>query len=239
MWTSRTSLWILTLILVTLGTTTAEAQQQRTFGRPLQRQAGPQRLQDVSATAETAGGITGSERFLRESRRPGEFVGADQATTRFVGSGAVIESGRVRSAVESLPPAVDPSRQINRPLAPAAATQPYAPRLQLQLPPVSADAFLVRDRLVASGRSDSNPTAPPDPLATNDGSPGAPTFVPEWTKMVARIGVDNIQVRLEQRTVYLSGAVREPRQREVAELMMSFQPGVSRVVNQIQVVSGE
>jgi osmotically-inducible protein OsmY len=46
-------------------------------------------------------------------------------------------------------------------------------------------------------------------------------------------------VRLEQRTVYLSGAVRDARQSQVAELMMSFQPGVSRVVNQIQVVAGE
>lgn len=230
--------WMLVLVWASWGAATSEA-QQRTFGRPLQRQAGPQRLQDVAASAETAGDISGSERFLRESRRPGEFVGGDQSTTRFVGSGAVIESGRVRSAVESLPPAVDPSRQINRPLAPAAATQPYAPRLQLLLPPVSADAFLVRDRLVASGRSDSNATAPPDPLATTADSPGIPTLVPEWTKMVARTGADNIQVRLEQRTVYLSGAVREPRQREVAELMMSFQPGVARVVNQIQVVAGE
>lgn len=239
MWKSPTSLCILTLVLVNWGTTTAEAQQQRTFGRPLQRQAGPQRLQDVSATAETAGGITGSERFLRESRQPGQFVGADQATTRFVGSGAIIETGRVRSAVESLPPAVDPSRQINRPLAPAAATQPYAPRLQLQLPPVSADAFLTRDRRVASGRGESNAAGTEVPPAAAGDVFDSPRLIPEWTRLVARTGAENIQVRLEQRTVYLNGSVQDPRQREVAELIMSFQPGVSRVVNQLEVVRGE
>jgi len=230
--------WMLVLMCASWGATTSEA-QQRNFGRPLQRQAGPQRLQDVAATAETAGGITGGERFLRESRRPGDFVGGDQASTRFVGSGAVIESGRVRSAVESLSPAADPARQVNRPLAPAAATQPYAPRLQLRLPLVSADAFLARDRRAASGGSESDPAAPADLSATNSDLSSGPTLIPEWTDMVARTGAESIQVRLEQRTVYLSGAVRDARQSQVAELMMSFQPGVSRVVNQIQVVAGE
>lgn len=239
MWKSQTSLWVLTLLLVNWGTPSAEAQQQRQFGRPLQRQAGPQRLQDVAETAENAGGITGGERFLRESRRPGQFVGADQATTRFVGSGAIIETGRVRSAVESLPPAPDLSQQINRPLAPATASQPYAPKLQLQWPAASADAFLTRDRRVARGRGESNDSATAGPSTAGADASSGPRLIPEWTKLVARTGAENIQVRLEQRTVYLNGSVQETRQREVAELIMSFQPGVSRVVNQIQVEGGE
>lgn len=192
-------------------TLVAEAQQQRTFGRPLQRQAGPQRLQNVAAEAETAGGITGSERFLRDRRQPGAFVGSDQATTRFVGSGAVIESGRVQSAVESLPPAADQATTINRRLAPAGPSQPYAPRLILALDPSTT-----------SGADNHVETIDPNVQTRH-----------ELTKVLARIGPNSIDVHIEQRVAYVTGRVDTEHQRALAVLLVGMQPGISQVVDQI------
>ncbi|MDP1563267.1 MAG: BON domain-containing protein [Pirellulaceae bacterium] len=201
-----------------LGTTlVAEAQQQRTFGRPLQRQAGPQRLQNVAAEAESAGGITGSERFLRDRRRPGEFVGSDQATTRFVGSGAVIESGRVQSAVESLPPAADLATQVNRRLAPAGPSQPYAPRLILAFEPLAAPNS--RNQVEALDRIEQTRL--------------------EITQAIDRIGPHSLEVRLENRVAYLSGQVETEHQRALAVLITSMQPGVSQVTDQITISNGQ
>jgi hypothetical protein len=176
----------------------------------LQRQPGPQRLPDVSAAAETAGGLTGSERFLRESRRPGEFVGADQSNTRFVGSGAIIETGRVRSAVESLPPPPDLAQQINRPYAPAGATQPYAPRIQVAFTPAAA------------------------PATNFDSLPSTET---QLALLLARTGNPTLQVSVNQRTALLQGTATDDHQKALAELLVSFQPGISQVVNQIQVAA--
>lgn len=190
-----------------LGSATTEAQQQRTFGRPLQRQAGPQRLQDVAAEAETAGDISGSERFLRNRRQPGAFVGGDQANTRFVGSGAVIETGRVRSAVESLPPAPDLSNQLNRPLAPAGASQPYAPRLVVST--VTSEESMIQ---VQQARV-------------------------ELMQVLGRIGAESLEVTVADRVAYLTGQVTTKHQRQLAILLASMQPGVSRVVDNISVTN--
>ena len=205
------------ICLIALGSgltsTTAEAQQQRTFGRPLQRQAGPQRLPNVAEAAETAGGITGSERFLRDRRQPGAFVGSDQANTRFVGSGAVIESGRVRSAVESLPPALDPSAQVNLRYAPAGAAQPYAPRLVLdseQFP------FL-------------------NPANDSHGVGLAEKMRTELDDVLGHIGVQNLAIRLNGRVAHVSGQTSTKRQRDVALILISMQPGISEVIDHISV----
>ncbi len=188
--------------------------QERTFGRPLQRQPGPARLPDVAAVAETAGGITGAERFLRESRQPGEFVGADQASTRFVGSGAVIETGRVRSAVESLTRNVDLAGQINRPLAPAGANQPYSPLLQLEFSPSSQSA-------------DGDSAAPP--------WMGSEGFERRLDNLLQRTGAQSLSAKVVGQTVYLHGTATHQRHRQLAELLVSFEPGVRRVVNDILV----
>ena len=190
-----------------LGSATADAQQQRTFGRPLQRQAGPQRLPSVADATETAGGITGTERFLRDSRQPGAFVGADQANTRFVGSGAVIETGRVRSAVESLPPAPDRAHQVNRPFAPAGAAQPYAPRLIVNTVTKAESIIQVQQARV------------------------------ELAQVLGRIGAESLEVQVEDRVAYLTGHVRTKHQRELAILLASMQPGISRVVDHISVTN--
>jgi hypothetical protein len=202
------------ICLIALGSsltsTTAEAQQQRTFGRPLQRQAGPQRLPNVAEAAETAGGITGSERFLRDRRQPGAFVGSDQANTRFVGSGAVIESGRVRSAVESLPPAADPSAQVNLRYAPAGAAQPYAPRLILDFETTNA------------------PNQPNDAQVRQRET----KTQLELRELLDRIDSPSVAVEIEQRVAYVTGPVATARQRDLALLLVSMQPGISRVVDQ-------
>jgi hypothetical protein len=202
------------LFLVMIDVSGANAQQQRTFGRPLQRQPGPQRLQNVAAEAESAGGITGTERFLRDRRRPGEFVGSDQATTRFVGSGAVIESGRVQSSVESLPPAVDLATQINRRLAPAGPSQPYAPRLILALEPLASSH--ISNQVEAVDRVEQTRI--------------------EIAQAINRIGPHSLTVRLENRVAYLSGQVETEHQRALAVLMTSMQSGVSSVRDKISVV---
>jgi hypothetical protein len=180
----------------------------------LQRQPGPQRLQNVAAEAESAGGITGTERFLRDRRRPGEFVGSDQATTRFVGSGAVIESGRVQSSVESLPPAVDLATQINRRLAPAGPSQPYAPRLILALEPLASSH--ISNQVEAVDRVEQTRI--------------------EIAQAINRIGPHSLTVRLENRVAYLSGQVETEHQRALAVLMTSMQSGVSSVSDKISVV---
>ncbi len=204
---------LIMLFLVMINISGADAQQQRTFGRPLQRQPGPQRLQNAAAEAETAGGITGSERFLRDRRRPGEFVGSDQATTRFVGSGAVIESGRVQSAVESLPPATDLATQINRRLAPTGPAQPYAPRLILAFEPLASSTG---NQVEAVDRIEQTRL--------------------EITQAIERIGPHSLEVRLENRVAYLSGQVETEHQRALAVLITSMQPGVSSVIDQVSVV---
>ncbi|MBL8854183.1 MAG: BON domain-containing protein [Planctomycetaceae bacterium] len=205
---------LIMLFLVMINVSGAVAQQQRTFGRPLQRQPGPQRLQNAAAEAETAGGITGSERFLRDRRRPGEFVGSDQATTRFVGSGAVIESGRVQSAVESLPPATDLATQINRRLAPAGPAQPYAPRLIVAFEP--SESPNSGNQVEAVDRIEQTRL--------------------EIAQAIERIGPHSLEVRLENRVAYLSGQVETEHQRALAVLITSIQPGVSSVIDNVSVV---
>ncbi|MBL8892180.1 MAG: BON domain-containing protein [Planctomycetaceae bacterium] len=212
LWTSIG--WTMLLSCVCLSSI-AEAQQQRTFGRPLQRQAGPQRLSDVAAEAETAGGITGTERFLRDRRRAGTFVGSDQATTRFVGSGAVIESGRVQSAVESLPPTVDLAAQINRRMPPVGPSQPYAPRLILDFAPLDA----TEDRTSVETRQHAEQTQV------------------ELAQLLSKTGAESLQVEIRDRVAYLTGTVATSRQRELAILLASMQPGVSRVVDQIEMTA--
>jgi len=138
-WAWATILWGLGLMFWAVSGQVGWA--QRVMGQPLERQAGPQRLEEV---AETVGGLTGQERFLRESRQADEFVGADQADARFVGAGAVIETGRVRSAVETLPPAVDMSGQLNRPWMASAAGQPYPPQIVVAFEPPAGVSYMDR-----------------------------------------------------------------------------------------------
>lgn len=201
-----------------------QAQAPRQFGRPLQRQAGPQRLQEAAEAAETAGGLTGNERFLRDRRRPGQFVGADQATTRFIGSGSIIETGRVRSAVESLPPTPDPAVQINRPVAPAPANVPYPPRLILAFGSDNSEIMPVTRADWSQRQSGESIRAVP--------SIG---IDPGLTEVARRATGMPVEVYVSERTASIRGVVSTPRQKQLAELMLGFEPGISTVVNELTI----
>lgn len=223
----------------------------RTLGQPLSRQAGPA-ASDAAAGVE-AGALTGAERFLRENRNATDFVGVDRAEANtFVGAGQVIQSGRVRSAIESLQNPPDLSSQLNRPWRPAAVRSPYAPRLELQftsgdpsrfwhehppkinsfewnLPSHSGDSSL-------SNPWDSNQDTAPAMLGGSS-TPDSTSFNLDLSKRIRRAGSETLEVYLNGRTAILRGSVANPRQRQLAELLIGFEPGIAKVRNEIVVAN--
>jgi hypothetical protein len=197
----------LTVLGLTLVAVPAEAQMfgPRRLGQSLSRRPGPGAIQDL----EEVGSLQGNERFLRANRRRTDFVGPDiRELQRFVGMLQGRVAGTMPSVTEGLRRRVDRSESMNEPLPPAAPRgRPYYPRLDISLvaPPPPEDGVVSQRALETLARSP------------------------------AMSGSSRIWVLMEGQTAILQGEVPSARDRELAEILLTFEPGISAIENELQV----
>jgi osmotically-inducible protein OsmY len=189
--------------MITSGVNLAQDQQNQ----PNQQNQG--QGQGQAAGANRVGVLTGSERFWRENRRPGEFVGASsQETSQFIGAQSSATE-IVAPAAEDLPAKQTPdASQVNLPAAgmAARAQRPYEPRLVVgfEVPSQPAPQFnaAVLARLKA-----------------------LPGLHP----------ANRIEVSVAAGTATLRGEVASERDRALVEQLLLFEPGISAVRNALTV----
>jgi hypothetical protein len=155
----------------------------------------------------------GMERFLRQSRSPRDFVGRSRADiTTFIGAQQALATGQVRSATEGLRPDPSSAKRVNRPIPAQPAKGLYYPKLELDLS--ESDDSGDDDR-------DSNQLSRP--------------VEPKLFDRVHRIGGPDVQISLKGNSAVLSGSVNSKRDSELVEQVVSFEPGIDRVVNQLTI----
>ena len=201
-------------VCVALLATAGETQAQRPSG-PLSGGLGgsiaPPREDGLGtvmeSTAESVGKLTGAERFLRGNRAAGDFVGTDSGDRAgFVGSAAADNAGPIKSATAGALVRTTTGPAINRTRARSPAPYMYEARLRVGF--------------------DVNPRSLPV----------------QKTRVVQRLmqarAIDpasSIEVKLEGSTAILSGAVGSARERSLAGMLLTFEPGISKVKNELVV----
>lgn len=182
--------------------------QQNQPNQPNQQNQQNQR-QGPAAGANRVGVLSGSERFLRENRRPGDFVGASsEDTPQFVGAQSSATE-IVAPAAEDLPARQTPdASQVNLPAAgPAARAQrPYEPRLVVGFEVPSQPAPQVNAAVLARLKA-------------------LPGLHP----------ANRIVVSVAAGTATLRGEVASERDRALVEQLLLFEPGISAVRNALTV----
>jgi len=161
------------------------------------------------AVAEDVGGISGDERFLRDARDAADFVGAGSREGGFVGGQSAVGDGEITSAIEGdlVREAVQPA--INRLLnLPQLPTGMYAPRLRLGFTPTILPAPAIE--MMAVQR-----------LSVSSAIRSTRPF----------------EVSMAGRTATLRGAVASEHEKRLAGLMLLFEPGISKVENELAVAS--
>lgn len=226
--TRRIVLLSLALAAVFSFATDASAQLfgKRTVGQPLSQRPGTSATNSSSAPAAASFSVSGGSRpagenrgsmvnekarFIRGNRKATDFVGADTGEAkRFVGSEQAGTGEEVRSAVDNLIVEMAPDANLTaKPVMPP-RVQMYAPRLR-----VAFDYAGELDGEVNSRLTDRLEKALPG-RASN--------------RIVVSVAGDAATVR---------GAVASERDRKLAELMLLFEPGIARVLNQLQVRPAE
>lgn len=193
--------------IVWTGTDLAEAQMfgARSVGRPLARRPGPGSLEQQS----DVGTLQGSERFLRQNRSALDFVGRDIVDVpRYVGLLQARTRGQIPASTMGLTRRVDRSESINQPLLPARRGGLYPPRLDIAIDESSLSL---------------------DP--TESGQQALETLV----RSPQLAGTSRIGVSLAGRTAILHGEVPSEADRELAEILLTFEPGISAIQNELQV----
>lgn len=179
------------------------------FGAARQLGTPLQRRQSARLTEQVtqdAGQVQGNERFLRGNRRAVDFVGSDRFERRtFVGAQQGTASGPVIQSSAGVRPETDRSSQINQPLSLPGRNEIYLPRLQ-----VAFTAPLSTSRVA-------------DALKRQLANPGYFS------------NSNRFEVSVAGRTATLRGVVADARERDLAELLVSFEPGISEVRNELQI----
>ena len=195
------------LLVVGLDTPPASAQL---FGGSRQLGTPLQRRQSpglAGQATQDAGEVQGNERFLRSNRRRGDFVGSDRFERRsFVGAQQGQAAGPVIPSTLGVRPEIDRSSQINQPLPAPGRNQAYYPRLTLGFATHSSPMFRPEKGLQRE-------LANPDYFSSSN----------------------RFEVSVEVRTATLRGVVADARERDLAELLVSFEPGISAVRNELRV----
>ena len=175
-------------------------------GRPGTSSGGSELDTEMASTAESIGQISGAERFLRGNRATDDFVGTDSGDAGgFVGSGSD-NTGPIRSAITGSLVRTTTGPAINRTRVRSPAPYMYEARLRV--------AFAVSPRSL--------------PM--------------QETKVVQRLmrarAIDpasSIEVKLEGSTAILSGTVGSGREKSLAGMLLTFEPGISNVKNELTV----
>ena len=159
----------------------------------------------LSQQMQNAGEITGGERFLRDSRQPGQFVGSDSGDTRnFFGQ----DNAALGNALGLGPNRPGGGGLANvRGLANAAAQRPFRTTLRVRFRHPDIPVTQVRTKLEGSLQR----------LASSE-------------RFVGRL-----QMQMEGRTVVLQGVVATDEDRALAERLVALEAGVSAVRNELVV----
>ncbi len=146
-------------------------------------------------------------RFVRGNRSRQDFVGSNRSDLNgFVGSGQAIGVGRVPSAVENL--RIETTKtKINRPLPPQPAKGMYYPRLEIDFETTASQS----ERLVEGPASQ------------------------DVSDRVAQFSGGNASVRMAGSTAILRGRVNSIRTSELLVQLLSFEPGIDRVKNELSI----
>jgi hypothetical protein len=172
------------------------------------RRVGAPMTAQPGGAAQNPGNLTGSERYLRGNRSRRDFVGADRSeATGFVGATQAIGVGRVPAATETFRlESTNPAR-INRPVPPLPAKGMYYPRLEIDFATVP--------------RSQSDLI-----IATTD----------RLQKRIQQTLGDGARLTIDGRTARLDGIVDSAQAAELAEILVSFEPGIDQVENRLHVL---
>lgn len=146
-------------------------------------------------------------RFTRSARGGNTFVGTDRADSRrFVGRNEAGAAPRVRSAVTGLP--APRSSNVNQPLRQAGPDTMYLPKIRI------ADELRVPDRTLAE-------------IEFN--------LAGQLTNRLSNLMGSRIEVSVADRTATIRGVVSSAKDLRHAEILASFEPGVSVVQNDLRV----
>lgn len=161
------------------------------------------------AAAAGPGMLDGNERFVRGNRSRQDFVGtARNDLTGFVGAGQAIGVGRVPAATDSFRLEATNAARINKPLPKQPAKGMYYPRLVLDLESKTTD---LNSQSVAVAAS------------------------PEIQRRVKNAGGEKVEVLINGATVILKGSVDSIRAADLVVNVLSFEPGIDSVDNQLTV----
>ena len=186
----------------------------RTLGSPalsLQQQRAGTAAAATSAGGASVGtnsGLQGANaRYLRGNRSRQDFVGSNRTDlSGFVGSGQALGVGRVPTAAETLKLETTKADRINRPLPPQPAKGMYYPRLSFD--------------------SDSE---------TSSELPSIGPASPAATERIADFSQGRANVSMVGTTAVLRGTVSSSREAELLAQILSFEPGIDRVKNELVV----
>lgn len=161
-----------------------------------------------NAAGSAVGALTGNERFVRGNRSRRDFVGSDRnEQSGFVGAGQAIGVGRVPSATEGLRIQTTDTQRINRPIPAQSTKGIYYPRLEI--------GFDVRP-------------------STNV-APDAPSADERLLARVVQVTGDSVQLTRAGRTAILRGTVKSAHDAELAAQLLSFEPGIDRIQNDLSI----
>lgn len=161
-----------------------------------------------SASGQATGTVQGNERFIRGNRSRRDFVGSDRTEqTSFVGSDQAIATGRVLTAAETLRARPDMAQRVNQTLDVARPGDTYAPRLILDLPPINQSEAIELTQQKSA----------------------------RLQEIVARAYAGPIEAWVEGETAILRGAVASESDRVLLETLVSFEPGIYRIQNELTI----
>jgi hypothetical protein len=178
------------------------------------RSFGRRGIGNVSGAVNEDIGVLGfGERFLRENRRPGEFVGADALEQRtFVGSvqGTAQPTGTTSVPTVTSAAQGPTSASINRRRQASSASSIYDPPLVV--------AFEM----------------PRQPAAADKGA-----ALSIRLSRITALQNCRLSVSLDGRIAVLRGQVEDESQQRLAAQLLMMEPGISRVQNQLTVLRRE
>jgi osmotically-inducible protein OsmY len=168
------------------------------------------RKQNTPTDMGNAGQTTGSERFMRQNRQPGQFVGSDRSDA-FMGTGAA--TSEVQSLM-GLRQARSMQQNIN----------------QILSQQMNGGGNNTKKRTIRTIKAVDFPYAgPPPAIISNE-------LTDTLIKVDAthQIGLGSgFKVEMDGRTAILRGTVRDARAKDLAERMLLLEPGVSTVQNEL------
>ncbi|MEO8269215.1 MAG: hypothetical protein ABI557_05815 [Aureliella sp.] len=201
---------LLCFIFCALGASPLHAQMfgARKVGSPISSPLSQGGGLNSNAAGSAVGILNGNERFVRGNRSRRDFVGSDRnEQSGFVGAGQAIGVGRVPSATEGLRIQTADTARINRPIPVQPSKGIYYPRLEI--------GFDIQQSV----------TFPSAELVADERMLGR----------VINVTGSTVQLTLAGRTAILRGTVNSAHDAELAERLLSFEPGIDSIQNELSI----